>query len=70
MAAATKKKEEYQVTPQDLADILGSALDLLRDNGIRIGLRPVPQKDQRPPGIMVYVGGLTVDEDGRLEATP
>jgi hypothetical protein len=67
MAAATKaKKEEYQVTPQDLADILGSALELLRDNGVRIGVRSVPQKEERPAGVMVYVGGLIIGEDGRL----
>lgn len=67
MAAVTKKKkDEYQVTPQDLADILGSALELLQENGTRIGIRPVPQKNERPAGVMVYVGGLTVSENGRL----
>lgn len=67
MAAPAKpKKEEYQVTPQDLADILGSGLGLLRDNGIRVGVRPVPQKNDRPPGIMIYIAGLDLDENGRL----
>lgn len=65
MAATTKEKEE-ELTGQDLADILASALDILRDNGVRVGVKPVPQKEDRSAGLLVYVGGLNVSEDGRI----
>lgn len=60
---------EHQLNRQDYADIFASGLTLLKNEcAFRIGIRPVPQKGERPPGLMVYVSGLTVGEDGRIVA--
>jgi len=66
MATGTKKKAEYELTGQDLADILSSALSLLRDSGHQVGLRDVPQKNSRPAGVMIYISNLAVNDDGSL----
>jgi hypothetical protein len=60
MADKQETKEEYKITPQDVADILAGTLELLRDNGLLVGIRPAPAKDGRRAGLMVFVGGLTV----------
>lgn len=62
---AAKQKETYKVTPQDVADILAGTFELLRDNGLPVGIRPTPAKDGRRAGMLVFVGGITV-VDGNL----
>lgn len=66
MAKTKQAEEERALSAQDYADILVSALELLRENGYRVGVRSVPQKGERPPGIMLYVSDLAVAESGEI----
>ena len=58
--ATGQEKETYKVTPQDVADILAGTFELLRDNGLSVGIRPAPAKDGRAAGMLVFVSGITV----------
>lgn len=57
---ATKQKEEttYELTLQDRLEILGNALQILREGGLLVGVRNVPAKVDRPEGIMIFAGNV------------
>lgn len=62
------KSEEYQVTRQDVADILASALQMLQENGLTVSVKNARQVDGRSPGLLIYVSGVGVATDGNLTA--
>jgi len=67
MATKQSQKDTYEITDQDAADILAGTLQLLRDRGLPVGIRPAPANTNRPTGLMVFIGGVTI-EDGNLIA--
>lgn len=62
------KSEEYQVTRQDVADILASTLQLMKEQGLVVGVRPAAAKAERAAGLLIYVSGITLAADGNLAA--
>ncbi len=62
------KSEEYEITAQDVADILAGTLNLLKENGLSVGVRPSAEKPGRAAGLLIYVSAITVADDGKLEA--
>lgn len=68
---ATKvKTKEAELTYQDLADILGGTFELLQSNGLRVGVKSAAKNDKRPAGLLVYISGLQVGENGKLISIP
>lgn len=62
------KPEEYQVTKQDVADMLAGTLQMLQENGLIVSVKNARQVDGRPPGLLVFVSGVGVATDGNLAA--
>ena len=55
--------QEQELTAPDFADILATTLAMAAEAGLSVGVRNVEA------GLLIRVGGLAVDEDGRLVAT-
>lgn len=62
-AKSTAKEQEQELTAPDFADILATTLAMAAEAGLSVGVRNVEA------GLLIRVGGLAVDEDGRLVAT-
>ncbi|MCA9875925.1 MAG: hypothetical protein KC441_19770 [Anaerolineales bacterium] len=62
------KSDEYQVTRQDVADILAGTLQLLTEHGLAVGVRSAAAKPERAAGLLIYVSGVTLAADGNLAA--
>ena len=59
------KKDEYQLTPQDAAEILATTIKELREAGLQVGLANKDAAGERPAGLMVFVVGVKL-VDGSL----
>ena len=57
--------ESYDLTIEDLADILTTTLDELMDGGVQIGVKETPAKNGRPAGILIFCGNFAV-HDGKI----
>jgi len=56
------------VTRQDVADILAGTLQLLKEHGLAVGVRPAAAKPERAAGLLIFVSGVTLAADGNLAA--
>jgi hypothetical protein len=66
--ASSANKDTYEITLQDAADILAGTLELLRDKGFSIGLRNAEANAKRAVGLMVFIEGLRLNDDGAIFA--
>ena len=58
---------EHEVTKSDVVEILASTLELVMEKGLTIGVRLVPESEKRRAGIMIYVAGVGLDNEGNLK---
>jgi hypothetical protein len=58
--------EQEELTGQDVADILATTIQLLRDSGLQVGVKTVPQKEDRPAGVLIYCSDIGLDDAGSL----
>ncbi|MBK8988987.1 MAG: hypothetical protein IPM39_23435 [Chloroflexi bacterium] len=62
------KADEYELTPQDTAEILAGTLQLLQENGLAVSVKNARRIENRPPGLLIFVSGVGVAGDGNLAA--
>lgn len=58
------KKDDYKMTADDAVEVLGTTLEVLRETGLMVGLRNAPAKAERPEGVMIFVSGVQIGEEG------
>lgn len=58
--------EAAALTAADFAAILSSTLALATEAGLTVGVRATQATPTRPAGLMLFVSGLTVGEDGQI----
>ena len=68
MTTVTDTQEIPALTAADFADILSSTLALATEAGLTIGVRAAQATPTRPAGLLLFVAGLTVGEDGQIVA--
>ena len=59
--------ETYELTKQDVADILSGTLDFVRENGHAVAVKHAAETPQRPVGILIFVGNLALIE-GKIKS--
>ena len=52
------------MTAEDAVEVLGTTLEVLRETGLMVGLRNAPEKGERPAGVMIFVSGVQMGEEG------
>ena len=58
----------HTLTAADFAAILSTTLALATETGLSVGVRNRPASPGRPAGLLIFVEGLRVADDGRLIA--
>lgn len=56
-------KQELKLTPDDALDILASVIEELRAAGLRVGFRDAPANEKRAAGLLIFVEGVSVQDD-------
>lgn len=60
--------EQIDLDRAEFAAILSTTLAMAAEAGIQVGIRNAPANERRPAGLMVYLSGVAVDDEGRLIA--
>ena len=53
----------------EFAAILSTTLAMANEAGVQLGIRNAAANERRPAGLLIYLGGLELDEEGRLKAS-
>lgn len=64
-----KTNETNQLSPAEFAAILSTTLAMAEEAGLFVGVQNRPASGVRPGGLLIFIGGLSATEDGRLVAT-
>lgn len=67
-ATVPQSEEAAALTAADFAAILSSTLALATEAGLSVGVRATQATPARPAGLLLFVSGLTVGEDGQIVA--
>lgn len=58
--------EQNDLSAADFAAILSTTLAMATEAGLSVGVRRSEATATRPTGLLVFVAGLSIDEEGRL----
>ncbi len=58
--------EQNDLSAADFAAILSTTLAMATEAGLSVGVRRSQATETRPTGLLVFVAGLSIDEEGRL----
>mgnify|MGYP001489406125 CR=1 FL=1 len=63
-----KTNETNYLDAKQFAAILSATLAMAAEADIQVGARNVPANERRPAGLMLYISGVEVADDGQLIA--
>lgn len=61
---------KYQTTNNDIAKILDATIDIIREQGLSVGVTNAPPTDTRPGGLLLFVVGLEWEKDRVVAVEP
>ena len=60
--------ETNYLSAAEFAAILSTTLAMAEEAGVQLGIRNAAANERRPAGLLIYLGGIEVDSEGRLMA--
>ena len=60
--------ETNYLSAAEFAAILSTTLAMAEEAGVQLGIRNAQANERRPAGLLIYLGGIGVDEEGQLIA--
>lgn len=55
----------YEPTKADSAKVVGATVEILLETGYQVTVNNLPEKNERPQGLLIFVAGLTY-KDGEF----